>query len=90
MLIIRSADERWVALVCVDGIGDTVRTTAEEQRENAEFIFAAVNSHEALIGALEAAQAAMWDSYYGNGIDLGYVQTVDRQIRAALAQAGVK
>lgn len=37
-----------------------------------------------LRAALEQAQAAMWDAYYGHGITLAYVQSVDAVIFDAL------
>jgi hypothetical protein len=42
---------------------------------------------ERLRGALEKAQAAMWDAHYGKGIALEYVRGVDKEVRAALAPA---
>lgn len=38
-----------------------------------------------VIKALESAKAAVWDSHYGKGIDVGYAQNVSAEIDTAIA-----
>lgn len=64
---------------CAKGIIQQLRIKQlEAAREKAEAACAEMRE------ALKRAQAAMWDSHYGKGIDVEYARNVDRCIRKAL------
>lgn len=67
-------------------IGTRLRWRAERQAEAAEARVAELTARVGkLEAALESAQAAMWDSFYGKGLDVAYARKVDDEIRSALS-----
>lgn len=65
-------------------VGAETDTSYEEDRANAAFIVRAVNSHDALVKALEAVQRL--HGYQGEDAS-GYAAELDKQIKAALSAA---
>lgn len=73
--------------------GATLLARATDRINDLEFALARVTAERdearaevgRLRGALESAQAAVWDAHYGEGIALAYARKVDAEIRAALA-----